>query len=127
MDDRELARYYASGRVVIGVVFALFPGPVLSGLVGRELSRSPGVRLLGRMVGLRDAIIGAGGLAALDRGDGDHAAVRPWMSYGAVADAGDALAVLLAYRHLPKRKRFAVLLLALSGAASGGYLVTKFD
>ncbi|MEA3075738.1 MAG: hypothetical protein QOF60_646 [Actinomycetota bacterium] len=128
MDDRDLAKYYAAGRVGIGLLMLLVPGRMLSGMVGRDAARTPAVKLLGRLLGVRDAIIGAGSLAVLNRGaEGYAAEVRPWMSYGAVADAGDALFMLFAYRHLPKRKRFGVLLLALSGAGTGGYLVTKFD
>jgi hypothetical protein len=47
------------------------------------------------------------------------------MSYGAAADAVDAVATLLAYKHLPRRKRFAVLTMAAGGAATGGYLMTS--
>ena len=47
------------------------------------------------------------------------------MSYGAAADAVDAVATLLAYKHLPKRKRFALLAMATGGAATGGYLMTS--
>lgn len=134
MDDRDLAKYYASGRVAIGLLLLLAPSRVLSGMVGRDAARTPAVRLLGRLLGLRDAIIGAGALRSLSSSVPDaahnsttNAEVRPWMSYGAVADGGDALMMLLAYRHLPKRKRFGALVLAVSGAATGGYLVTKFD
>lgn len=125
MDDGDLAKYYAGGRVAIGVMLMLFPGRVMGGIAGGRAQMTPIVRLLARLVGVRDAILGAGALAALQ--EGDAARVRPWMTYGAVADAGDALATLLAYRHLPRLKRFGMLVMALSGAATGGYLVTKFD
>jgi hypothetical protein len=33
--------------------------------------------------------------------------------------------MLLAYRHLPKRKRFVMVAFALSGAATGAYLASR--
>jgi hypothetical protein len=95
-------------------------------LWGAAEGSSPAVAFFARLVGARDAILGAGALAAIQQegGAGASARVRPWMSYGAVADAADAFATLLAYRHLPKRRRFGVLLLAAGGAATGGYLMT---
>ena len=123
MNEREMARYYASGRVVIGVLLLLFPRRLARALWGTAPTSSPAVAFFTRMVGARDAILGAGTLAALQQ-EGT-VAVRPWMSYGAAADAADALAVVLAYRHLPKRKRFALLTLSAGGAATGGYLMTS--
>ena len=122
MDERELAKSYASGRVAIGLLALLFPGWLVTALVGGERSRS--AKTLGRMLGVRDAVIGAGALVALQE---EKVPLRPWMTYGAVADAVDAVAILLAYRSLPKRRRFAMLLLAVGGATTGGYLVTRFD
>ena len=122
MNERELARYYAGGRIGIGVLLLLFPRRMARGLWGADAGGSAAVTFFARLVGARDAILGAGTIAAMqdDRGG---APVRPWMSYGAAADAVDALATLLAYKHLPKRKRFALLSLAAGGAATGGYLM----
>ena len=124
MSDRDLARYYAGSRVVIGLLLFLFPSALLKGMLGqREVV--PGLRLFGRLVGARDAILGAGAIAAL-QDDHPHA-VRPWMVYGMAADAADAVAMAIAYRHLPKRRRFATVAMAVGGAAAGGYLMTRFD
>ncbi|HUP87623.1 MAG TPA: hypothetical protein VM143_18360 [Acidimicrobiales bacterium] len=127
MDERQMARYYAGGRVGIGLLLLLFPRRMAKGLWGATAAGSPAVMFFSRLVGARDAIIGAGTLAALQQegGSGASAGVRPWMSYGAAADAFDAVATLLAYRHLPKRKRFALLSMAAGGAATGGYLMTS--
>src|SRR5688500_9580597 len=122
MDERDLARTYASGRVAIGVLALLFPGWLVASLVGGERTRT--AKTLGRMLGARDAVLGAGTLVALGE---EKVPLRPWMTYGAVADAVDAVAILLAYRSLPKWRRFVMLLLSVSGAATGGYLVTRFD
>jgi hypothetical protein len=125
MDDRDIAKYYAAGRVGIGLILFVFPGRSLRGMLGGSEHVTPGAKLLARLVGARDAILGAGTLAALQ--DGEDASLRPWMTYGAVADASDAVAFVLAYRHLPKRKRFLMVTTALGGASTGGYLITKFD
>lgn len=125
MDERELAKYYAGGRIGIGILLLLFPRLMAKGLWGTTAAGSPAVLFFSRLVGARDAILGAGTLAAL-QGEGT-AAVRPWMSYGAAADAVDAVATLLAYKHLPKRKRFALLSMAAGGAATGGYLMTSMS
>ena len=122
MNERDLARYYGGGRIAIGILLLLFPRRMAKGLWGAEAA-SPAVAFFTRMVGARDAILGAGTVAALQQ-EGT-VAVRPWMSYGAAADAVDAVATLLAYKHLPKRKRFALLSLAAGGAATGGYLMTS--
>lgn len=135
MDGRDLARNYAAGRIGIGVLLMLFPGRVLQGLLGGRDAITPGIKVVGRMVGARDAILGAGALAAMQRGrdssegggDGPLGAGRPWMTYGAAADAADALAILLSYRHLGARHRFLVLVMAAAGAATGGYLSTASE
>jgi len=125
MEDRDLATYYASGRVAIGLLLLLFPNRMLGGIIGGRDRMTPILRYLARLVGVRDAILGAGALAALQ--DGDHARIRPWMTYGAIADSVDTLATLGAYKHLPRMKRFGMLCMGLTGAGAGGYLLTKFD
>lgn len=122
MNTKDLAKYYASGRIGIGLLLLVFPGRVLQGMLGGASAVTPGVKLLGRMLGVRDAIIGVGALASLGKDPGS--AQKRWTTYATVADSTDALAMLLAYRSLPKRKRFAMVVLAASGAATGGYLVT---
>jgi hypothetical protein len=118
MNPRDVARSYAGGRVAIGVLLFLFPDRVLRGMFGS----SPAVSFLGRLVGARDLIIGAGTLVALQSGDDTD--VSPWMTYGAAADAADALATLVAYQHLPRFKRFGLLLMALGGAGTGAWART---
>ena len=123
MNERDIAKSYAGGRIAVGVLLLLFPRLMVKGLWGTQAAGSPAVMFFVRMVGVRDAILGAGAVAAM-QGEGT-AAVRPWMSYGAAADAVDAVATLLAYKHLPKRKRFGLLAIATGGAATGGYLMTS--
>jgi hypothetical protein len=121
MKPDELARSYAGGRVAIGLLLFLFPRRVMRGLWGE----SPAVTFLTRLVGVRDALLGAGALAALQ--SNTPGAARPWMTYGAVADSADAVATLLAFRHLPRLQRLGLLAMAASGAGAGVYLMSALD
>lgn len=117
MDHRSLARITAAGRVAIGAALLVAPQAVTRGWVGPS-GAAPGGRLLGRSIGVRDLALGLGVLAAFDRGD---PRARDWVRAAAVADVGDAVATVLAFRHLPKRSRFGVLALA-AGAAVAGFV-----
>ena len=127
MNERDLAKGYAAGRIGIGLLFLLFPRRMARSLWGAAEGSSPAVVFFARLLGARDAILGAGALAAIQQeGEaGASARLRPWMSYGAVADGVDAVATLLAYRHLPKRRRFGLLAMAVGGTATGGYLMAS--
>jgi hypothetical protein len=115
VDHRAVARMIAAGRVVVGVALLAAPGLVAGNWAG-EVGAEPGAKLLARAVGARDLVLGLGVLAALERGDPQAAA---WVRAAAVADAGDAAATFLAYRHLPRVKRFGVLVLAAGSAGTG--------
>ena len=75
MDARDLARGLAGGRIAIGVVSLLAPGPVGRAMMGPE-GNPGGTRLLLRVVGARDLALGLGVLAALDR----DALVHGWLA-----------------------------------------------
>lgn len=122
MSPRDVARGYAGGRLVIGALLVLFPRVVMAGLAGGRGNVTPALVLVTRLLGVRDAILGAGALAAVQ--DRDHDRVRTWMTYGAIADGGDALATLAGYRQLPRFSRFGLLSIALGGAGTGAYLRT---
>jgi len=117
MDHRTLARIGATGRIAIGAGLLVAPPLVTRSWVGDD-GRTPGGRLLARGLGGRDLVLGLGVLAALDRGD---AAAKDWIRASAVADASDAVATLLAFRHLPRWGRFGVLAVA-AGAAVAGFV-----
>ncbi len=114
MNDREIARAIALARTLIGGFGALFPKTSVRLFLG-EPAPSAASTLLMRGLGMRDAILGAGALTALE-GDGkrDGSPAR-WVEAGAVADAGDALAAVLAGR-LPASRRF--LWIATAGGAA---------
>ena len=120
MNPHDLARAYAGGRVAIGVAMLLFPRRVIAGLAGGRDEVTPALVFVTRILGVRDAILGAGTLAAIEEDDAGR--LRTWMTYGAIADGGDALAALAGYRHLPRFKRFGLLAIASGGAGTGAYL-----
>jgi hypothetical protein len=120
MDHRAAARLLAAGRVAVGAGLLVLPGRVAGVWLGDE-SRTPAAKVLARAMGVRDLVLGLGVLQALDRGD---AGARQWVQASAVADVGDATAVLLAYRRLPRRRRFMGFVVA-AGAAAAGFVVAE--
>jgi hypothetical protein len=64
---------------------------------------SAGAQLLTRGMGIRDLLLGAGLLQALNHAD--HRAAARWLSYGAAAGVIDAGATLAAYPSLPRGGR----------------------
>ena len=117
VDHRSIARITAAGRVAIGTALLVAPRAVTRGWIG-EAGGEPGAKLLARGLGGRDLVLGLGVINALDRGD---PRAPDWVRASALADVADAAATVLAFRHLPKRARFGVLLLA-GGAAAAGFV-----
>lgn len=122
MDDRQLARNFSLVRIAVGLAFVLMPRLAAKPWLGEAVD-SPAFRWMARAFGIRDALIGVGTMIAVD----DKKPVRQWLHYGAVSDATDAVATLIAYRHLPKYRRFALLATAASGAATGLALAQRLD
>ena len=111
MDTRQLGTYLARSRVGLGLAIVIAPGPCLAVLFGSG-ANNPGARAVGRVAGIRDAVIGAGGsIAAGQRSGGGD-----WLSMMAVCDGFDAL-VMLATPGLPKRTRLLGLFAAGSAVA----------
>lgn len=95
----------AGARAALGVGLLVAPGAVASMIVG-DAARSPGARLLSRAAGVRDVSMAVVSIWALDRPDDLPRTHR----LHAVVDACDAVAGVLAFRHLtPTGKAFAVL------------------
>ena len=86
-----------------------------------EPARSRPVKLLLRAVGVRDVALGVATLNAFEN-ESDNTA--DLVRLGAVCDTADAVATVLAYPQLPKRRRFVSLLVA-GGAAALGFLVAE--
>ena len=120
---RQLAASVAWGRVGLGVTAMVAPTLPLRPWIGRSVSWRPQAKLLARALGVRDLALGLGVILALRK----DAPVRGWVEGSAMADAGDALATLLAFRSLPKVGRMAVLASAGGAAAVGGVVASSLD
>lgn len=105
-------------RVAIGVGATLAPRLLLRPWIGEATAGTPGAKLTGRSLGARDIALGAGAVLA-KRHDGN---VRGWIEAGALADTGDLVATLVAFKHLPRRSRWLVLASTV-GAVAAGLLV----
>ena len=88
-DPRTIALVLARGRVVFGLLSLVVPGLVAKLVLG---ANSPHSRALLRMVGIRDVALGVGAITSLKEGTQD----AEWVAMGALADAGDSLAMWLA-------------------------------
>ena len=121
LDERVALRWYGAVRVAIGLVLLADPGRSLRGLVGPAIDQAP-VRVLGRIAGGRDVVVGVATLAAAN--DESDEAVRRWATYGAACDAIDLVAFLGAWRSLPKRTRAVSVGAALSGVVTGGWIAS---
>jgi hypothetical protein len=122
MEGRELAVSLARARIAIGVVSLLVPRLVARTMTGRDGSEG-GTGLFARMVGARDFGLGLGMLVALDRG----APVRGWHEASAVVDGIDAVACLLARRHIRTSALPGTVGLAASGALLSAWLARHND
>jgi len=114
MDVRQLGAYIARGRVGIGLAAMVAPGTTLVLMAGRG-SNTAGARVVTRMFGARDSVLGAGGSIAI----GQRAGGGDWLSMMALVDAFDGV-VMLATPGLPKRARL-VGIAALGSAAAHLY------
>lgn len=111
---------FAMGRIGIGAVAVLVPRLVLRPWLGKG-NNTPATRMLMRMVGARDIALGMGVVFALNH----DAPVRGWLEAATVADSGDFVATLLAFRHLPRLTAIASALTSIGGAAYGRRLVSE--
>jgi len=108
-DARTLALGLARGRVVVGIVASLIPKLATGAAPG---AFGPRVGPLGRMLGARDLVLGAGAVTSIKEKTND----AEWVGMGAIVDIADGVA-LLASRRLPARARFIGI-----GALSAGAL-----
>jgi hypothetical protein len=99
METRQLGAYLSRGRVGIGLAAMVAPGPTIALAFGRA-ANNPGARAVGRLLGVRDSVMGAGGSIAV----GQRAGGGDWLSMMALVDAFDGI-VMLATPGLPRRTR----------------------
>jgi hypothetical protein len=123
MDEREMARMLAIGRVAVGGGLFALPGLAAATWVGQD-AKSAGVRTFSRGFGMRDAIIGAGLFRALENGDTDE--IRRWLLFGAAADGADLVGTLASWRRLPPVRRVLVLAGILGFGGLGLWLANQF-
>ena len=116
------ARLFAAGRTVLGVAALLAPALPARPWVGDDADR-PTAKVLARALGARDVALGVGPLLALRHG----APVRGWIEAGGLADSGDVLATLVAFRSLPRLGRWGVLAAAAGGAVTSRVLAPNLD
>jgi hypothetical protein len=100
----------SAGRIAIGLSLVAAPQIVGGMWIGND-GRRAAVSVIGRAVGARDTVLGAGTLNAIR----SNQPVRPWVLAGLVADATDLLATYAARHHLPKAS--APMIYALAGGA----------
>ncbi len=107
----------AIGRIIAGSLYSVFPRPLVRAWTGTDDRR---INPLGRAIGARDLALGFGALFALRR----NVPARGWFEAALLSDAADAVATLLAFRHLPRLGRWLILAAAVTGA-SASQLVAK--
>ena len=122
MDHRALLRMLSAGRIAVGSALLAAPRPAARGWIG-EGADAPGVTVLTRALGIRDLVLGAGTLRALGSGD----PVRSWAQLGAVCDAVDLAATVLAVRHVGLRRALPVMVVAGGAAAAGWTAADRVD
>lgn len=113
-----ISRLLAGGRVAIGLALFLAPARTARGWMG-DVVDTPGASLAIRGLGARDVAIGVGQLAALARED---PSLDGWLEAGAVADAADAAAAVLARRHMSPAALAGTVVVAGGAAATALWL-----
>ena len=120
VDVTGTTRAVAIGRIALGAGFVLAPGAALKAWPGHHVAEGPVLRLLARSVGVRDIALGVGTLLAVQH----DAPVRGWLEAAMLADAGDAAAIVLGFRHLPRMRAVAMLGASVGAAVAGRRLIS---
>ena len=112
-----LAQAFSWARIGLGLAFVAAPGPLVRFWTATEQSGLE-TDMMARGLGARDALIGAGGLLALRRGQ----PASCWLAAGAVADAADAALTLGVLRRPPKALRLALVGVTVSSALAFAWM-----
>lgn len=118
MTDRELGRAAGALRMAIGAALVLAPRLAARVWIGPR-GDVPGAPTFARVVGARDVAIGLATLRSAS--DPRREDVRIWLHAGALCDAADAAATVLAARDLTPARRVVMPVIAASAAAITGY------
>lgn len=119
---RSCARALAYARIAIGTAALVAPRRVVRSWLGPH-AEAPAVALLARSLGARDLALGLGTVLAM----GHEVPARGWVEAGGLADAGDLLATLVAFRWLPRSRRWAVATAAATTAAAARVVASSVD
>jgi hypothetical protein len=122
MDERQLARSIAIGRVIFGAAMVIAPSFTGERWMG-EGGTHPATRIAMRALGIRDVVLGAGAYRAMQVGE----PVGPWVKAGGVADAVDATATALALRHIGPARGLPVMALATTISALSFRIADRVD
>ncbi len=114
------AKNVASGRIIAGSLYLAFPRVLVRPWTGTHDRR---IDPLGRAVGARDLAIGLGALFALGR----DAPARDWFEAAVLSDVADGVATLLAFKHLPRWRRWLILAAAVVGASASQLVANQQD
>ncbi|HET7487792.1 MAG TPA: hypothetical protein VFJ85_07680 [Acidimicrobiales bacterium] len=122
-DALRYARLLSYGRIALGATALLAPRLPLWPWVGDGESRRPAAKMLARSLGARDLALGIGPVLAMRH----DAPVRGWIEAGGLADAGDVVTTLVAWRHLPRRTRVVMLVIVAGSMAACRILSSAAD
>lgn len=122
-DARRWARWLAYGRVGLGVTALVAPRLPATPWVGGADAGRPSAQLLSRALGARDVALGLGPVLALRHGT----PARGWVEAGGLADAGDLVATLLAWRHVPRRTRLMMVGIIAGSMAASRLLASSLE
>ena len=120
MRPSTLAIAFGAGRVLVGAALLATPGPITRGSVGDDGAPA---QLRGRCLRVRDAVIGAGLVAAVAH-DRDP---RTWLLGGVLADTVDGAATIASGRLIPGTGRAGTVALASGSALFGAWLARAID
>ncbi len=122
IDVDATVKAIAYGRMALGVSYLATPALALRLWPGRLASTSHAdearLAMMARSTGGRDIGLGLGVLLAQKH----DSPVRGWLEAAMLADVADAVAILLAFRHLPRTKAVLMLGAAVGTAAAGRQL-----
>jgi hypothetical protein len=110
-------------RVAFGVAAWILPKLVVRPWVGDVVAEDTGGRVLSRALGGRDIALGVGTLLAMRHGGPS----RGWIEASALADSGDLVATVAAFKSLPRLTRWGILALTLGAVVTGGLVAPVID
>ncbi len=105
MTLRAVVTAFSAARVCYGTGLAVAPGLFASLWIGSG-ARDPRTQMMARGLGIRDLVLGGGGLLAMRRSDAGRP--RWWFAAQAASDTVDGLATLAAGSEFPRLVRTAL-------------------